>query len=605
MCAIAAMVSRNSLEAGEIVRVGIVGPDQPAEVRSCSAREILRRRNPDLIATCDQLTARQTELRTRIGATPGPVGREAAEELATIVEQLQKLKRQIRSLEADLISGARIVATTLSKAAITAQIYGRIFDFVVVDEAAMALIPAVAFAASLGRRVCLCGDHRQIGPLAISKTSRARKFLYVDVLKFNGIAQKVANGENPVGVFVLTRQHRMAPAIRHLVSSTFYGNLLVDGDGVQERTSPLTALSPFPGQSVAFCNIEGLLPQTAQEMVGQRRGSHFSVSSALISLELCSQAVASGLTSVAAISAYVAQASLLRAGIHDLGLEQTARAGTVHVFQGGEADAVIFDFCDSRPLTQPGLPLRGGLDTPGAKTLCTAFSRARAKLAMVGDFQFLRERSSADSALRRALNQIDAGGVRTFSPGDVPYGVPQGLPRISWFHDMAQAQPVLIQDVQRATNWVMIDVPWRQDLEWIGLQPLRNTIARVGIRAGDGLGLELRRFALEGANSQSPLGHECILIADGSIWRWVPASHGPGLIVRAQLPRMASLLLRLVGATSLLFASRPAREDARSALAAALGPTPSTPERLARIPVRDTFPTGRRALNLPLDPPIE
>ncbi|MEK1830035.1 AAA domain-containing protein [Priestia megaterium] len=64
--------------------------------------------------------------------------------------------------EKNVFDQAYIVGTTLSKAAIDRLLYQSEFDMVVVDEISMAYAPQIAFAATLGKRIVVCGDFKQL-----------------------------------------------------------------------------------------------------------------------------------------------------------------------------------------------------------------------------------------------------------------------------------------------------------------------------------------------------------------------------------------------------------------------------------------------------------
>jgi very-short-patch-repair endonuclease len=79
--------------------------------------------------------------------------------------------------------------------------------------------------------------------------------------------------------------------------------------------------------------------------------------------------------------------------------------GTVHAFQGGEADAVIFDIVDGPPRSRPGLLLR---DDAGMRLVNVAVTRARGKLVMLAHLDWLH-RVGRDAGL---LSEILLGADR-------------------------------------------------------------------------------------------------------------------------------------------------------------------------------------------------
>ena len=75
-----------------------------------------------------------------------------------IESDLRKQKAKIKEVEKEYLENAKVIGATLSKCAIDALIYERTFDLVVVDEVSMAFVPQIALAASLGKRIVVCGD---------------------------------------------------------------------------------------------------------------------------------------------------------------------------------------------------------------------------------------------------------------------------------------------------------------------------------------------------------------------------------------------------------------------------------------------------------------
>ena len=61
------------------------------------------------------------------------------------------------------------MGATLAKAASDSALYEQDFDVVILDEASMAYVPQAAFAATLGKRVIICGDFKQLPPIASSR----------------------------------------------------------------------------------------------------------------------------------------------------------------------------------------------------------------------------------------------------------------------------------------------------------------------------------------------------------------------------------------------------------------------------------------------------
>ena len=79
-----------------------------------------------------------------------------------------------------------MVGSTLAKGSDPA-IYGKEYDVVILDEASMAYVPQAAFAASLGKRVIICGDFKQLPPIASSRDLLVTKWLKEDIFHRAGV----------------------------------------------------------------------------------------------------------------------------------------------------------------------------------------------------------------------------------------------------------------------------------------------------------------------------------------------------------------------------------------------------------------------------------
>ena len=102
---------------------------------------------------------------------------------------------KIRQKESQLVKTAFIVGTTLAKAASDSAVYEKDFDLVILDEASMAYVPQAAFAAALGKRVIICGDFKQLPPIASARDSLVTKWLKEDIFHRSGIVDWVKNGK--------------------------------------------------------------------------------------------------------------------------------------------------------------------------------------------------------------------------------------------------------------------------------------------------------------------------------------------------------------------------------------------------------------------------
>ncbi len=94
------------------------------------------------------------------------------------------------------------------------------------------------------------------------------------------------------------------------------------------------------------------------------------------------------------VTPYAEQRERIKALVRGTDLETYARIGTVHAFQGLEFDVLIFDTVES-----PGLEiapfLRGGWGSDAMRLLNVAVTRARQKLLIVANMEYIREEPSS------------------------------------------------------------------------------------------------------------------------------------------------------------------------------------------------------------------
>lgn len=284
--------------------------------------------------------------------------------LASVNEELGRLTRESTTAADRVLGAARITAATLTKLAVSQQVYGRRWEAVIVDEASMATPPQVALAAALARhRIAVFGDPRQLPPVVQSNAPPAREQLGRDVFHHAGVASPEI--DVPHRSF-LSVQYRMAPAIRDLVSQTFYAGRLRDGPGV----------GPRGASSLALVDTSRIDSQ-----VQRRGGSRANPVHAALVAELTHSFQREGYKDIGIVSPFRAQVREIRNALGRRGLAPSSiDVGTVHRFQGGERDVVLFDTTDTPPF---GRFLDSRRNSDLARLINVALSRARHRLVFI------------------------------------------------------------------------------------------------------------------------------------------------------------------------------------------------------------------------------
>jgi len=329
------------------------------------------------------------------------------------VEQLREL---IARAEEEVIASAKVVATTLTSAYLRDAIVNRRFDVVLLDEASMAPIPPLFFAASRAiSSVVVVGDFRQLPPIVIAdepKNPLAKKWLGTDIFELAGVT-RYEHEDNPPPWFVLLReQKRMHPAISRPVNDLIYAGKLRDGSLREQRDQWLSAEWPYPDERVLLVDLSDT-GAWASRVASGRRSSKVNFYSATACVDLAGALLGADRHQgseldeprVAIISRYRPHASLCELLIEQRDLLPDVQAGTAHSFQGAEADAVILDIVDAPPVWKAGLFMPDQDNDANQRLLNVAVTRAKQRLLIVGDFDWVRT-TGKHSFLNRLLAHL-------------------------------------------------------------------------------------------------------------------------------------------------------------------------------------------------------
>lgn len=291
---------------------------------------------------------------------------------------IKELRDEIRRRTKEIIDQARVILTTAIQVCIEPMLTETGFDIMVVDEASMMPIPILACMGLVGReRIVVAGDFRQLGPIAVSQSRAAFDWLHKDAFQLAGITGNL----NHPALGMLTVQRRMHSEICEIINRHFYENKLTTN--VHQTKIRASALPPLPGKPAVFVLF---LPDDGSQVEPTENGSRRNQASAKIAATLAAKYVKNDSTiQVALITPYRAQVSLLKRLLREMNFPSAQadrlKVGTVHAFQGAEADVIIWDLVDT--LSHPvGKLYRGDA---GNRLANVAISRAQGKLVLIGD----------------------------------------------------------------------------------------------------------------------------------------------------------------------------------------------------------------------------
>ncbi|MCX5748399.1 MAG: DEAD/DEAH box helicase [Proteobacteria bacterium] len=278
-----------------------------------------------------------------------------------------------RDLEARLVTDARVVMCTLTNAHLAPVMAAQRFDVLIAEEAGMATLPALFYAACLctGRAIVV-GDPRQLPPIVQSSDDRVRRAIGRNVFDV-----AIPDPTRSDVVAMLEVQYRMHPAIGALVGRLFYGDRLVHAAD-RAATEAIAARAPFPGAPIVVVDTHGRTT-CERSARGNSRENH---GSAALVVDLAAEAVLAGATSIGVITPYAAQAAEIRRRLAARDLADVVDCHTIHRFQGRECDVILLDLVDAAPM-RPSLLVS---DAPNLMNV--SISRARGKLVIVADVAY-------------------------------------------------------------------------------------------------------------------------------------------------------------------------------------------------------------------------
>ncbi len=294
-------------------------------------------------------------------------------------EQLTHCQRELLQLEAQVIQGAKIVATTLTRTYSAPLLEQERFDVVIIDEGSMASPPALFTALCLAtHQVIIVGDFLQLPPIAEATTAKAQQWLATDIYRLAQICH-----DNDPRVAALRTQYRMHPDIAAVAAQ------LYQRAGLEYRTDqrirlvrqPLVDQGPLPGKALAFMDTSDQSCWIDKDY----KGSPSNRTHAELAVRLATQALKEHPhtpPSISIISPYRHQVRLIQQLIQEARLTDHVEIGTIHSFQGRQSDIVIFDTTVTGDLTRTMLGRCVGDQSP-SKLMNVAFTRGKSKLIIL------------------------------------------------------------------------------------------------------------------------------------------------------------------------------------------------------------------------------
>ena len=391
------------------VRAGIVASTRKLSEFHLQIEEAHRQEN-QIHRELETLLSR---FKIKADAVPSRISR-LARQSDDLTAKIRAVEAELDAITAKILREAKLIATSLTKATISKQIDGQLFDVLVVDEASMAPMPSLFYATGrASQKVIVVGDFRQLPPICVSETPLAQKWLARDIFEQAGIQRAVDEQKPEPRLTMLKRQYRMHPDISAISNNIIYGGQLLDSLGKAELKS-LAAFhrqSPFASTPLVLYDVSATNPWSSK----LEQGGRYNLYSAVLSAELARQAALKGCESIGIISPYSVHARLIKMILDDSGDARLShlRVSTVHRFQGLEQDAIIFDVAEGpMPRFGPsGLVDGSDLASQAAKLINVSITRPKAQLIVVANCDYLASKLRRDSILIRVLEQVQRHGT--------------------------------------------------------------------------------------------------------------------------------------------------------------------------------------------------
>lgn len=374
---------KNDVFPGQLVRYGFPKDKRISEHPYLSSYNLAINDYPDLPKRRTQLQAEKKRLEKN------------DPKLIQVEKELNEIRRELRAAESQCVRNAKFVATTVSKAIVDKEIRNGAFDVVIFDEASMATIPQIAYAAKLARKNFVCmGDFRQLPPIVQSSKESP---LNADIFQYCGITQAVDQGSNHKWLCLLDTQYRMHPEIADFAGRSIYNGLLKSANGMTEKREKTVMAEPFAGRTMEFVDLSG----TMSTCIKSSDDSHANVLSAFVTFSLALKAAQT--QEVGIITPYHAQSRLLHAMVRDVNeleaLPHAIKCATVHQFQGSEEDVIVYDAVDCYRLPFPGALIASTAGRYADRLFNVAMTRSKGKFICVANGSFMRNKGMSENLM--------------------------------------------------------------------------------------------------------------------------------------------------------------------------------------------------------------
>ncbi|KKK37743.1 DNA helicase [Mesobacillus campisalis] len=457
---------KNRFQEGDVLRYGSQTGETLASHEGLTTYQLIEKLDPALAEDRVKLFEERRQLKQDLSRS---FSRRDSNELLELETRIARVLDKVRQREIEFLKEAYIIGTTLAKAASDSAIYEKEYDVVILDEASMAYVPQAGFATSLGKRVIICGDFKQLPPIASSRDALVSKWLKEDVFHRAGIVDYVDEGKLHPQLFLLKEQRRMHPEISAFTNKYIYESLVSDHESVHTRRNRIASRQPFPERASVLVDTSHTGMHGISEATSNSRINLWQL---LLSFQLIHESVLGGSESIGYVTPYRAQANLMEMLLQDIYEKERQGkdiiAATVHKFQGSERDVMIFDSVDGGPQDRAGMLLTG---KDSERLINVAITRTRGKFVHVCNGAFMRKHVYRNKTIRQ-LVEHQVQQQQMVAPSQIGTWVKNQHPALKWMH-ARKLEPVF-EDLVSASSSIVICVPGAGTLSQEWQQQLSN-----------------------------------------------------------------------------------------------------------------------------------
>lgn len=317
-------------------------------------------------------------------------------------------QQEIEKHKAGLLWKAQMIFSTASKFTIDKALQAIEFDNLVIDEASMMSVPyLLALAKKVKKRIIIAGDFMQLGPIAVSSSYFSHLWLKKDLFHFFGIDKYAEEIQHP-SLSMITNQRRFHKSICDLINSNFYRDQL--NTKTEYASLKLLRRDPHKESVIIYKDLS-----SHEEFLTKRNREQSRFN--LYSAEYITRYILAPIFenppmldpfNIAIITPYRAQVALIKKTIKahftDKAFTERIQVGTVHSFQGSEADLLIFDLVDAKNIKVGRLFWQ----EEGERLTNVAISRATGKLIVVGHIKAITYGQSSNNLSLRTRSTLQA-----------------------------------------------------------------------------------------------------------------------------------------------------------------------------------------------------